>query len=227
MYLPDALVSEVQAGRVVFLLGAGASFGATTPCGEPPLSADGLRDELSQQFLGGSFGDDQLVWVAELAASATDLGRVQDFVADRFKDLTPAEFHLLLPKFKWRGFATTNYDLIVEKAYQTVADRVQELVPFISNEDRVDDKLRSPDHVALLKLHGCVTRTRDDKLPLILTADQYATHRSNRDQLFDMFLEWAADHTVVFVGHALQDPDLRTIFFRFLSSLTSDLVIIS
>jgi tetratricopeptide (TPR) repeat protein/cold shock CspA family protein len=214
MNLPDSLVSETRAGRVVFLLGAGASFGATTPGGEGPLTANGLRDALSQQFLGGKYAEESLVWVAELAASATGLGRVQDFIAERFKELDPAAFHLLLPKFRWHGLATTNYDRVIEKAYESVTDRVQELVPFISNDDHIEEKLRSENDVALLKLHGCVTRTDDPDLPLILTADQYALHRSNRDQLFDTFLEWAADHTVVFVGHALQDPDLRMILLQ-------------
>ena len=149
MDLPEALISEVQGGRVVLLLGAGASFDAKTPNGKSPLSALGLRDALSQRFLGGEFGEEQLVWVSELAASEAGLGRVQDFVADQFKELDPAAFHLGLPEFRWHGIATTNYDRIVEKAYESVEDRVQELVPFISNDDRIDEKLRSPDQVPL------------------------------------------------------------------------------
>ena len=44
MNLPESLLSEVYGGRVVFLLGAGASFGAKTPDGKSPLSGLGLRD---------------------------------------------------------------------------------------------------------------------------------------------------------------------------------------
>ena len=73
MELPDVLVSDVQAGRVVLVLGAGASIGAQTPNGEPPLIGLGLRDALSQHFLGGDFVEEQLQWVAELAISETDL----------------------------------------------------------------------------------------------------------------------------------------------------------
>ena len=170
MELPDTLVSDVQAGRVVLVLGAGASIGARTPNGEPPLVGLGLRDALSQHFLGGNFSEEPLPWVAELAISETDLRRVQDFIADLFASFEPAEFHRLLPTFKWRGLATTNYDRLIERTYETADEPAQQLVSFISNRDRVDDKLRSPDHVGLLKLHGCITITHDPDLPLILTA---------------------------------------------------------
>ena len=204
---------------MVLVLGAGASIGAQTSNGEPPIIGLGLRDTLSQHFLGGDFGEEQLQWVAELAISATDLGRVQDFIANQFVDFEPAEFHRLLPTFKWRGLATTNYDRLIERTYEVVDDAVQQLVPFISNRDRIDDKLRSPDHVGLLKLHGCITITHDPDLPLILTTDQYATHRARRERLFRILLEWAAENTVVFIGQALQDYDLRTILLQIADEL--------
>lgn len=214
MQLPEALVSEITAGRVVLFLGAGASFGSTVSNGNAPPLGAGLRDALSDEFLGGEYAEESLAWVSELSISSTDLSRVQDFVAGLFADPEPADFHKLLPSFKWRGLATTNYDRLIERVYETTESPLQELVPFISNRDRVDEKLRAPEHMALLKLHGCVTRTHDPELPLILTADQYATHRAGRDRLFSMLLEWGAENTVVFVGHGLQDSDLRAILLE-------------
>lgn len=214
MELPDSLVSEVRSGRVVLFLGAGASFGSSTPNENSPPSGLELRDMLSQRFLGGKYGQEPLAWVSELAISATDLGTVQDLIADQFQDLEPGDFYHLLPTFKWRGLVTTNYDRLVERIYERAKEPVQELVPFISNHDRVDEKLRSLRHLGLLKLHGCITRTHDPNLPLILTADQYTTHRTGRDRLFRTFYEWGIENTVVFVGHALQDPDLRAILLE-------------
>jgi Flp pilus assembly protein TadD/cold shock CspA family protein len=147
--------------------------------------------------------------VAELAISETDLIEVQEFVAEQFRDLQPADFHHILPTFKWRGIATTNYDCVVEEAYRAAARPTQQIVPFLSNRDRVDDRLHSPDSVGLLKLHGCVTRTHEPEIPLILTAEQYVTHRRGRDLVFKTFEGWAYQCPVVFVGHGMQDSDLR------------------
>ncbi|MFB3104771.1 MAG: SIR2 family protein, partial [Pseudomonadales bacterium] len=80
-----------------------------------------------------------------------------------------------VPTFRWRGLFTTNYDRLMEHVYDKTPGRIQELVPFISNNDRVDEKLRSSNHVALVKLHGCISRTHDSNLPLILTADPLYT----------------------------------------------------
>src|SRR4029078_9101227 len=118
---------------------------------------------------------------------------------DQIRGAVPADFHRLLPTFKWRGIFTTNYDRLVETVYEQYADRVQEIVPVLSDSDRLDERLRSQDQLGLLKLHGCITRTHDAHLPLILTVDQYITHRSSRQYLFRTFEQWAAEYPVVFV----------------------------
>ncbi|MHB8473276.1 MAG: P-loop NTPase [Gammaproteobacteria bacterium] len=214
MDLPESLVSEIRAGRVVLFLGAGATVGAKLPNGKsPPLGTD-LRDELSKTFLAGKHKDESLAWVSELAISATNLSTVQDFIADQVRDLIPTDFHYILPTFKWRGIATTNYDRLTETVYERANSPIQALAPFVCNRDRIDEKMRSQNHVALLKLHGCITRTHDPELPLILTVDQYITHRAGRDRLFKALEEWGIENTIVFIGHAIQDTDLRAILLE-------------
>jgi hypothetical protein len=171
LQLPAWLVEEARRGRVVLFLGAGASIGARKPSGQSAPDGPQLRDQLCDRFLGGRYKNESLAWVAELAISEADLSTVQDFIADLFRDLEPADFHLLMPTFKWRGLVTTNYDRVVERSYERVPDAVQTLAAFLSDRDRISDRLRSERHLPILKLHGCVTRTHDPDLPLILTAD--------------------------------------------------------
>jgi hypothetical protein len=116
-----------------------------------------------------------------------------------------------LPTFRWWGIATTNYDRLIEKAYLGAAEPIQTLVPMIENGDRIDEHTRDPRNLLLLKLHGCVTRTANPGCPLILTVDQYIDHRFGRSRLFDQLTDWGYEHVFVFVGHSLQDPDIRQI----------------
>lgn len=221
MEIPHALIEQVRAGKVALVLGAGANIGAKRPDGNAPPLAIELRDLLSKHFLGNKYSDDSLAWVAELAISSNDLRTVQDFIAQEFNNLQPAEFHKLIPTFRWRGIVTTNYDCLIEQVYSQAKNPIQEIVPFLSNDDRVDEKLRSPNHLGLLKLHGCIRQTDNAKIPFILTSDQYATHRIGRDRLFNMFMEWGTENTIVFIGHAVQDPDLRSILLEISSKITS------
>jgi len=192
-------------------MGAGATKGARTPDGrEPPLGNE-LRDQIAERFLKSDYSSESLAWVTELAISAANLFEVQDFIAVQLRDLKPADYHLLIPTFRWRGIATTNYDRVIEIAYNMSDEAVQAVVTFLSNADRVDEKLRDPCSVALLKLHGCITHTHDQRLPLILTIDQYTTHRDGRTRLFQMLEEWGSENTIIFVGHRLQDPNIRGI----------------
>lgn len=134
---------------------------------------------------------------------------VQGFIEERLRPLEPAPFHRLIPTFRWHGLVTTNYDLILERAYRDSPHRVQKIARFISNRDRVEDKIQSANHVLLIKLHGCITRITDPNLPLILTPDQYLSHREHRNYLYDMFSQWGRERTLVFIGQDLQDSDIR------------------
>jgi cold shock CspA family protein/tetratricopeptide (TPR) repeat protein len=212
--VPDFLKTQVREGKVVLVFGAGASRGAVGPDGAEPPDGNKLARLIADRFLGGKFSSASLSQVSEYAISESSLVDVQEFVRSIFESFEPATFHRLIPKFRWHGLATTNYDRIIEKAYQVERDRVQVLQPIISNGDRLQDALRSPDNVLLLKVHGCISRTADADCPLILTTDQYVQYKSGRSRLFATLQEWAYDRPLVFVGHSIQDPDLRAILLE-------------
>jgi ATPase involved in DNA repair len=211
--IPDSLLTQVRDGRVVLFLGSGASFDACDAHGVKPPSAVELAAKLSEKFLGGKYRDYPLNQVAEYAISEADLGTVQAFIREIFALFEPSEGHKLLPKFWWYGLATTNYDQLIEKAYSAPV-RLQELHPLIENTDKVEDNLRNPNAVLLLKLHGCISRISTPTCPLILTTDQYVEYRQGRQRLFDILNTWGYEHPIVFIGHSLQDSDIRALLLE-------------
>jgi hypothetical protein len=167
---------------------------------------------LSDKFLGGYLRDGQLSEIAQYAISeAGDLGRVQQFIRETFLPFVPTRAHKLLPRFVWHGLATTNYDLLIENGYAATPERLQEPRPMIEDRDRVDENLRDGRNVLLLKLHGCITRITNPEGPLILTPDQYLEHRCGRSRLFNTLQEWGAEHPLIFIGHSVQDADIRSV----------------
>jgi len=212
--LPPTLIADMRAGRVILFLGAGASVGSIDSEGNGPPLGNELRDRLVAKYLDPTFANRSLATVAELAMSEASLPDVQDFIAAQFQHLSPAEFHKNIANYKWRAIATTNFDLVIEDAYRACQDRLQDLVSILSNDDRVDEKLQHDKHLAYLKLHGCITVTHRDELPLILTIDQYATYRHNREYVFQRFEGWAREYPVVFVGYQLEDVNIREILAK-------------
>jgi len=211
--LPKALIDQVREGRVVLFLGSGASIGARHPRNQVPPLGGQLQKLIAEKFLGPTFVGRPLDQTARLAVSETSLMKVQDYVSEVFKEFGPGAAHSLIPKFVWHSIFTTNYDLIVERAYES-ASRVQDLVPFISDAQMVDDLLRTTRSVPYIKLHGCITSTSDERAPLILTPEQYITHESGRRRLFMRFEEAAREHPIVYVGYSLSDIDLLQILHR-------------
>jgi tetratricopeptide (TPR) repeat protein len=217
MTLPKPLVDSVREGRSFLFLGAGASIGAVHPKGISLLNGQQLSNKIAEKFLGPEFKDHPLSQVAELAISETDLFTVQEFIASIYREFEPADFHKMIPKFIWRGIATTNYDLIIERAYDAVKDSLQSLVVFKKDGERIEEKLRLPKNVMYIKLHGCITDINNSDTPLILTPEQYVTHKKGRTRLFEKFQTYAYEYPVIFTGYSLGDLDLRAI----LSELTT------
>src|SRR5262245_27748381 len=147
----------------------------------------------------------------DLACSVRDVRTVQKFLFDQLNAFRPAAFHLLLTSFPWAGILTTNYDLIIERAYGQAKSPLQRLVPNVKDEDGATQRL---DHRSLLyvKRHGCITRHHEVHPPLIASTEQLIAFREGRQGQFDTFLEWAKTKTLIFAGYAFLDSDLRLLF---------------
>ena len=208
------MIDNIRDGQVVLFLGAGASKGAIHHENKQPPDTKKLAEMICDKFLGKEYRDRPLSQIAELAISETDLFTVQEFIASIFQEFMPAKFHKLIPRFVWTAIATTNYDLILERAYDEAKDKLQQPVPIKKNGERIEEKLRSAQNVLYFKLHGCITDINDPDVPLILTPDQYVTHKKGRSRLFERIQHLAYEYPFVFVGHSLTDFDLRAILLE-------------
>ncbi len=214
MEIPAALINDVKQGNVVLFLGAGSSIGATDSEGNDIPDARKLADILVNEYLGDEYKGVPLLKAAELAISQKNLFSVQDYIASIFSEFHPAEFHLSIPKFFWTAIYTTNFDLVIQRAYDKVDNGLQNLEPFVQNSDWIDEKLKNEDSIPYTKLHGCITHTRNPLIPLILSTEQYISHRKGRKFLFERFSHHASQFPVVYVGSKIEDFDIRAILYE-------------
>ncbi len=213
--LPAELVHAVESHSAVLFLGAAASFGARHPKNERIPSSLELRDAISTRFLGGAEKDKSLSVVAELAINEASLPHFQLFIRQLFLEFQPSEFHFLIAKLRWHGIVTTNYDLIIERAYDPAGKPSQTLVPFVKDGQLVETQLKQVvDGVQFLKLHGCIDHYMDTEIPLLLAREQYARHSRNRTRLLERLEDWGREFPIIFCGYSASDPHVMEIFFR-------------
>src|SRR5688572_16650486 len=110
MPIQKILLDQIEQGNAILFLGSGSSRGAIHPKLQTIPSGQELSNLIAEKFLDNSYINQPLTFVSELAISQTDLFTVQKFIYDIIEPFKPAEFHKLIPTFKWRTIYTTNYD---------------------------------------------------------------------------------------------------------------------
>jgi cold shock CspA family protein len=207
--IPSPLVDAVREGRAVLFLGSGASYGAIHPSSKTIPQGNQLRDLICDKFLNGDLKTSSLIECSDYAIDSHDLNIFQQFIRDVFDPFQPADFHKLIPTFNWNSMFTTNYDLIIERAYADPSAYVQ----YVKEGQKVDWELRNkPNSILLTKLHGSIDHYLDSDIPLVLSSDQYVSVSKNRKMLFDRFLTLGSQFPVIFVGYRATDLHIKTIF---------------
>jgi len=212
--IPPALIDAITEQRTVLFLGAGASRDAKHPKRDQIPQGDRLRDLICDKFLGGKLRQKPLNAVAAMAASEAGISIFQTYIRDLFMPFEPADFHLLIPKFRWRAIATTNFDLIVERTYANAPTRLQNLVKTVKDGDDFDRRLnRETDPVGFYKLHGCIEYYTDSEIPIILGNEQFASYEANRTRFYGRFRDLGFENSIIFAGYSISDPHIQRILF--------------
>ena len=209
------MIDAVKQQRAVLFLGAGASSNAKHPTNKIIPQGNDLRDLICDKFLGGELKDKSLNTIADMAVSETSLHKFQTYIRELFDPFNPADFHLLIPKFWWRAIITTNFDLIVERAYALTHDPVQKLVKTVKDGDQLDTRLsKELNPVCFYKLHGCIDFSFDVEIPLILGNELYSTrYEKNRTRFYSRFRDLGFEHPIIFMGYSISDPHIGKILF--------------
>ncbi|MFL9992409.1 SIR2 family protein [Paraburkholderia sediminicola] len=211
--IPAAILKAVESGNAILFLGAGASYDALLNGSPTRVYADNLRDKLADEFLGGAHKNKPLVTVADYARNEASLARVQGLIRQIFLELTPAPFHLRIPTFRWRAIVSTNYDLVIERAYEQAGHPLQSLSPVTRDGGELERALSGQNTLPYLKLHGCINNYTDSKVPIVLDSQEYAKFESGRENLVKTFAEWAAQSPIIFCGYSLSDENIKEILF--------------
>lgn len=212
MALDDALIQRIMQGDAVLFLGAGASLGAADGAGRKIPSTPELAGLIRREFLSDDYDNCDFVEVCDYATTARGKRELQRFIHKAIEPFLPAPFHLRIPRIPWAGLATTNFDLLVERAYGAPG-ALKRLLPLVSDKPEFFDMVAAGDLV-YLKLHGCVSAYEQTSPGMIFSTESILRHIEGRAAQFNQLMEWAVTKTIIFAGYSLRDHDLRSLVDR-------------
>jgi hypothetical protein len=199
--LPRPLLTEILAGQWLPVIGSGLSRNAAVPYGPPPPDWSGLADVLRADLADP---DDNADAVEVISAYAFEHGRVSLVervgAAIRVGDSRPAPVHLSLCRLPIDSLATTNFDFLLEKAFDQVGKPCNPIV------DEHQLSIRNPYPGPLLyKIHGDVQRP--DRM--VLTEADFDAYLLRNPLYATVLTAELARKSPVLIGYSLSDPDLR------------------
>src|SRR5262249_57390072 len=208
------LLDSIRDRRCVLFVGAGLSRGAGLPDWDGllrGLAADlGLEDGALPRDAGGQLSLDLCLdlaqWYADRHGRQNLEGRIhQLFGATEGSSpaVRPTLAHYLLLGMPFRLFLTTNYDDLLERGL-TAMRRDPEVV---CTPDGVFQTGQT-ERPCVVKLHGDATR----RTPIVLTRDDFDTFFRNHPATAALLEGLLLNHTFLFVGYDLRDPNTRQVY---------------
>lgn len=194
------LVRAIRPENTVLFLGAGSSI----PSGAP--SAAELAAQLSRELTSGKVVSDDLLECASILGNRYGRASVVSQLRKILINIKPTGGLVSLPCFGWHSLYTTNFDDLIEKAYQ---QNRRPIVPIRSNYDIA--KAEPSRGTPLFKMHGCISQDLVDgsKARMIITERDYDEYKLFRESLYKRLAFDLLTKSVVFIGYSLKDAHLR------------------
>ncbi len=133
-------------------------------------------------------------------------GEVNQQLIDAFtRDTQLTQIHEILARLPIDTVWTTNYDQLLEKAYEAAGRRV-EIKLSIENLAQA----RKGRDVTIYKMHGCVTQPHE----AVLTKQDYEVYDVGRRLFTDSLKGDFIEKTLLFVGFSFSDPNVERILSK-------------
>jgi hypothetical protein len=219
--IPSHILEAIGKGECTLFLGAGASRTTGSPTGE------GLSDLITDRFLGYpgwnprggiSLARDwglNLGSAVSLASQGIGRGSILTFVKEKLSRTSPSPAHLKIPWFRWRAIVTTNYDLLVEKAYEKETRAVQDLIPVLTDELLPEMGGTGSDKIPLLKPHGSISHEQT----MALSLEDIYQAKEKRRLLFTYIEVLHLLGPVIYIGYSFKDVHILDMIYDITSRL--------
>ncbi|MHC4155172.1 MAG: SIR2 family protein [Planctomycetota bacterium] len=200
----------MKKGKVIAFVGSGTSRAAGAP-----VWSDLLKDLIKVAIEQGKISSERksdIVDSIDKQGPESVAGVVRDAMGEKafrraMQDLfmkkvkTPTPLHRLLVSIRFRAIFTTNFDCLIERAY----DEAYDVPAYTVVWDTIADAAlyKDPRKFYVAKLHGDIGRVGS----VMLDGDDFDKLRRD-SKYMDFLTQTAKDYTFIFLGYSLKDLDV-------------------
>lgn len=159
------IFEQLREGNSILFLGAGASVGE-----KRYLSKEVIQ--YYDEYLGKSMNEPNITKFVDMLSAdpSFDRGHFDQEVERMLRKLTLTDGHRVMAKIPWREIITTNYDLLVEQAYDEIrSTNPLDLVP-VRSLKKYNFRPANTD-IKYVKLNGCISDKSE--FPLAFSTEDF------------------------------------------------------
>lgn len=188
-------------GRLMLLLGAGASAGSVDSTGAELPMGDELAKELSSG-MGWSYSDELLSTVYS-AINGNNSAYLHSYLRDRLTNTRPSAALRTLASYPWPRIFTLNIDDCFENASRNISKQRLRIYSRDSPLEEIDPIFNT---VQLVKLNGSADKPEDG---FIFSPQEYGEGSNRMPVWYRELAQNYSSYTFVFVGSRLNEPLLQ------------------
>lgn len=185
-------------GRLMLLLGAGASYGSLDADNNELPMGDALAEELAG-LMKWSYNGEALGNVYS-AVNAKDSAKLHSFLRRRFTNTKPSREINTLARFPWSRIFTLNIDDCMERALRRANSQRVDIFGRASPLEEQDPIFNT---VQVIKLNGSADRPEDG---FIFSPQEYGAGSSRLPVWYRELGQNYSNYVFVFVGSKLNEP---------------------
>ena len=208
--LAEQIFPHIASGNTILFLGAGAS-----------ITED--KRYLSQHLIeyyearaGFGFETDDIVEYVDVLSRNPKFSRrdFDDQAAQCLRQLKPASLHTTIARLPWKEIITTNYDLLIEQAHDSLrgtGDEEHQL--YVVKDPRGYGYRPAADEVKYVKLNGCISDP--SRYPLVFSTKDFERAKPFYKVVLQALENLSPKVQFLALGYSFRDPFAQMLLARF------------
>jgi hypothetical protein len=205
--LLEQLFRNISDRNTFLFLGAGASIGKDKGFLSKHLI------EFFQDKKGIDLGIENIIEFVDVLSNTPGLSRDEfdEYVDMCLRKLKVTPAHKILASIPWKQIITTNYDLIIEQAFESLLNTPDEnlkLKPVRGQKELIYQC--SNDELKFIKLNGCISLKKE--FPMIFSTEDFRTANKYYKNVLNELKNPSDKISFLSIGYSFSDPFAKHLF---------------